>query len=1447
MAVIVDGTSTSGQVPLAADLDTTSTGSELFINNTDGLLFFKNSLGEVKVLASTKISDLSNGNFTITSGSIDSTPIGLNVPSTGQFTTLGANTLTLPLQGLLKSRGVLGVTAAQSGVDYLSPSVVGIASGVASLDNTGKVPFSQLPTSVSGGLHYMGTWNASTNTPVITSGIGTLGSFYKVAYAGNTVIDGQGPWSIGDELIFNGTVWSRIPAANAQVVSVNGLTGTVNLTLANLGAAKAGANSDITSLSALTTALLVPQGGTGRTSLSGILKGNGTSAISSAVAGVDYAAAPTGTIGQLIANNGSGGFANVKLGSGLHLNSGVLSATLPALEAVTRIDASGGTTGMTFTGGPITDEGTFVLTGTLSVANGGTGSSNRQDAINTLAGGVGDKRFLRGNGSNILLDYIKATDIPTLNQNTTGTAAKVTDPDQPNIVRVGNLQDLTVSGSTYLGSELVLNATSGTSGQVLVSQGAGSAPKWTTLVMPTPNTGTVTSVNASGGATGLSFSGGPITSSGTLTLSGVLDITHGGTGTTVASGSGPVLKQIAPLIQGPQISDAQINNSPIGTSSASSAKFTTVSASSATLTTLTVAGDAQFNNTKGVKVAVGTTSQRPTVVSPGLMRFNSELDQYEGQTTSGAWIPLGITPDISDYVYVSSNYTANVGQVVAVNTTFGHLLIKLPLTADDGDSITILDVNDFSVNGVTIDAQGGTINGELSIELSSRGTCARFVRVAGEWLLYGNDSASIGETTGNGARVLANSPTLITPNLGVPSSVNLTNATGLPLNTGVVGILPIANGGTGVSTLPTGILKGGAVLQPATAGVDYAPPVTVPYGQLLSGDNSGGTAGIQIGSGLELDNGVLKVNATGSTSTGVTFGGGTTGLSFHVQTPLPGETTFLEGVLKPSAGGTGATGLNGFLIANGDEPMTAAVPGVDYAVATTGTTDQLLANNGDGGFANVSVGSGLFLSNGILTSTSGVGSVTWVNVDASSIGLHTTGGPVIDEGTLTLSGVINAASGGTGTTGITGIVKGNGVFPMSAAEAGVDYAAAPTGSVNQLLANNGAGGFKNLALGTGLAISGNVLNVTTAGAGGGVTTFNGRTGIVLPVAGDYSASQITVPATSVRPEVTVGGQLAALTSESGSRGLYHKLAAVGSVTRMVESVLAEHLSVTDFGADKSGVADSTSAFASAYNAAVTGQTIFVPSGTFVLSSSVGNTGKVVLWEVEGDCDTTKLVGSVKTHRSISTTVNGKFGYEFEASTSGSLGGGVSVTTTTTVDDTVSVQARTNTSSGYSLTRCSVQTGNLLRGLELTVAPTTFGAHKLATLQAKGTNSGTTVAVGCEITTDGAQITKGISLEGDIMVGLDLSLIGGTTAIRLAQGKTINFTADDKTTLGYTSGGVAMKNNGTVTHMMYDNGDLLFTGQLVATPTAMHSSAGAATGTFLGVMIGGTLYKIALQS
>ena len=76
-----------------------------------------------------------------------------------------------------------------------------------------------------GTLTYQGTWNANTNTPTLTSGVGTLNNYYVVSTAGSTNLDGITDWQIGDWAIFNGTVWQKIDNSEITYVS-NVATGT---------------------------------------------------------------------------------------------------------------------------------------------------------------------------------------------------------------------------------------------------------------------------------------------------------------------------------------------------------------------------------------------------------------------------------------------------------------------------------------------------------------------------------------------------------------------------------------------------------------------------------------------------------------------------------------------------------------------------------------------------------------------------------------------------------------------------------------------------------------------------------------------------------------------------------------------------------------------------------------------------------------------------------------------------------------------------------------------------------------------------------------------------------------------------------------------------------------------------------------------------------------------
>jgi|TARA_R100001460_G_scaffold10965_5_gene25745 hypothetical protein len=104
----------------------------------------------------------------------------------------------------------------------------------------------------------------------------------------------------------------------------------------------------------------------------------------------------------------------------------------------------------TVSGGGTTDL-TSDVTGTLPLGNGGTGQTTAQAAINALAGGTTAGRYLRGNGSNVVMQAIQNSDIGTLNQDTTGVAAGLTASTSNSIgvgsIELGHADDTTIARS----------------------------------------------------------------------------------------------------------------------------------------------------------------------------------------------------------------------------------------------------------------------------------------------------------------------------------------------------------------------------------------------------------------------------------------------------------------------------------------------------------------------------------------------------------------------------------------------------------------------------------------------------------------------------------------------------------------------------------------------------------------------------------------------------------------------------------------------------------------------------------------------------------------------------------------------------------------------------------------------------------------------------------------
>ena len=205
-----------------------------------------------------------------------------------------------------------------------------------------------------------------------------------------------------------------------------------------------------------------------------------------------------------------------------------------------------------------------------------------------------------------------------------------------------------------------------------------------------------------------------------------------------------------------------------------------------------------------------------------------------------------------------------------------------------------------------------------------------------------NLAAALTDETGSGANVFATSPTLVTPALGTPSSATLTNATGLPLSTGVTGTLPVANGGTGTVT-PS-----------IVAGTNVTVSGTWPN-QTIDSSNPGGTVTSVSGTGT-----VNGISLSGTvTSTGsLTLGGALTGVSL---------TTQVTGTLPVANGGTGATTLSSGALLKGAGTSAITTASAADIVSQIGSTAVTNATNAtkitnSGGWSVTPTGAKLFFN-----------------------------------------------------------------------------------------------------------------------------------------------------------------------------------------------------------------------------------------------------------------------------------------------------------------------------------------------------------------------------------------------------------------------------------------------------------------------------------------------------
>ena len=207
-----------------------------------------------------------------------------------------------------------------------------------------------------------------------------------------------------------------------------------------------------------------------------------------------------------------------------------------------------------------------------------------------------------------------------------------------------------------------------------------------------------------------------------------------------------------------------------------------------------------------------TNTNLGTLVEQAISGYVTQAVSNDPASPTTLTIPNGAT-GVARNMYLEFTGTLSAARDVIVpankklyfvyNNTTGGFAVTVKVSGQTGVSVPSGQKLIVVSNGTDIvEATNfiSTTGGNLTIT----GTLTLSALTASTALALNASKAVVSVTnTGSGNNVLATSPTLTTPNLGTPSALTLTNATGLPIDGGTINTLPVARGGTGATDAGT--------------------------------------------------------------------------------------------------------------------------------------------------------------------------------------------------------------------------------------------------------------------------------------------------------------------------------------------------------------------------------------------------------------------------------------------------------------------------------------------------------------------------------------------------------------------------------------------------------------------------------------------------------------------